>query len=148
MSHIIDGVLFETFRAVESAFSREAHNDPTFRAKFNENREYWNDLTQGLTLSTFCHLVETGYGSKDKLKNRLKTEANKEILDILFYIRNSFIHCNWDISKLSYNNQERKIRDFVSNNSDTDDLFILWLEGNIVKCKNYEPICRTLINDV
>ncbi|WP_293747220.1 hypothetical protein [uncultured Paraglaciecola sp.] len=148
MSSISDGVLFETFRAVGSAFLREAHVDLTFDAKFNENREYWNGLTQGLTLSTFCHLVETEYGNKDNFRSQLKIAIHKEILDILFYIRNSFIHCNWDISKLNFKNQEEKIRNFVINNPYLDSSFDLQVEDNIVKCNNYEPICRMLLNDV
>ncbi len=147
-----DSIFFETCRAVGSAFTREAHIDPSFGAAYKANQENWTTLTQGLVLATFCHWVEVDYQGKDSFKQRLTTTENQEALDLLFYLRNAFIHCQWDLTKMDYQNQANKIRAMVNANNGkyrhSIAEFEMWLQGNVVKLNGIEPMCRVLFDDV
>ena len=149
MSIEADEIFFEACRSIGGAFVREANADPRFNDDFNKNKDYWFGLTNGLLLTTFCHLVEVHYGEKDSFKQTLSSPENKEILDALFYARNAFIHCKWDISKLQYENQEKKLRNITKNGKFSHPTvdFQLWLENDILKIDGLEPMCRVLLRN-
>jgi len=106
-------------------------------------------LSIGLQLTVFCHLIETKLNGKNSFKQKLSTNDKKETLDILFYASNAFVHCQWDISKLDFNNQETKIRNLFVNGiyKHPSVSFEMKLTGNILDMGCIEPICRSLLID-
>jgi hypothetical protein len=92
-----DHVFFEACRAIGGGFYSEAHKDPKFMVAYSANKTEWDDITEGLLLTLFCHLVETSHGDKEKFKSKLRTVANADIVDVLFIARNAFIHCKWGV---------------------------------------------------
>jgi hypothetical protein len=93
-------------------------------------------------------LIESHFGNKNEFKSKLQTPILEEVVDIIFYSRNAFVHCQWDISKLNYSSQESAIRDFIVTNQQANNgLKLDLVDNNILKIKGIEPICRTLIQD-
>lgn len=142
-------ILFNTFRTVEYSFQKEASLDPTFEEIYKANISYFRNLEKGMALSTFIQLTENNYGINN-FKNSLQTNGYQDLYDILKYIRNAYIHGNWDISKLNFSNQEQKIRDYINNNTISSLNFPdsnIFLNGDIVSIDGLEPLCNCLLHD-
>ena len=147
MELISDDIFFEACRSI--GFIPATYNSPDFKILHDQDPNYWRDLSTGLLLTVFCHLVEVKCGGKETFKAKLSSSENKDILDVLFYARNSFIHCQWDISKLTFPNQESKIRELVSNgkNKHSSVPFEFTLTGDILDIGSIEPMCRVLLRE-
>ena len=113
--HIQDA-FWEVAFAVGPAFLRAAESGCTDRKLYEEHKEFWKDTALGLTLISWCHFVETFFGNRDEYISFVCNEHDKKLVRMLFYARNAYVHCAWDISKLDQKlGQEKKLRDFVGN---------------------------------
>ena len=141
--------LFNTFRVIELSFQQEASLDPVFGQVYSANMLYFRNLEKGIALSTFMQLTETNYGINN-FKDSLQTNGYQELYDILKYIRNAYIHGNWNISELNFSNQEQKIRDYVTNDTISSLNFTdssILLNGDIISIEGLEPLCNCLLYD-
>lgn len=110
----IQDVFWETTFAIGGAFTRAAASGATDDSLFRDYRQFWNETAVGLTLVSWCHFVETILGGREKLINKTSDSNDKQLIRILFYARNAFVHCAWDISDMDKRmGQEAKIRRFV-----------------------------------
>lgn len=142
-----DDIFFEACHSI--GFIQATYNRPDFKKLHDQDPDYWRCLSTGLLLTIFCHLVEVKFKRKEEFKTKLASQENKDILDVLFYARNAFIHCQWVISKLTSPNRESKIRNLVSNgkNKHSRVKFKFSLSGDILEIGNIEPMCRTLLRE-
>lgn len=85
------------------------------KATFEKHKEFFRSMDRGAPLVTFCHLVDSYYGDRKTMIGALTDASLEPAVNILYYARNAFIHCAWDITKLSYKNQETALRQFCQN---------------------------------
>jgi hypothetical protein len=79
---------------------------------YDKHEAFFRSMDQGAPLVTWCHFVDTYFDGRQKLIDNLDDNNLAPVVRLLFYIRNAFVHCAWDISKLDKPYQQEKIREF------------------------------------
>jgi len=141
---------YESVFAMGNIFYLAAENGRIEKSIYNDHKEFWDSTNNGVILTLWCHFVETYYGNRSEFINRISDALNKDVVQILFYIRNAFIHLKWDISKLDpKKGQEQRIRNFIGSGytHPTIKPFKLSLNGDIVFVEGLLNIGHFLIKE-
>jgi hypothetical protein len=88
------------------------HSGALNKELYDKHEDFFRSMDQGAPLVAWCHFIDTYFGSRDMLIRQLEDAALAPIVKLLYYVRNAFIHCGWDISKLRFQNQRETIREF------------------------------------
>ena len=94
------------------SYTSAAANGALDKELYADHEAFFQSMDQGAPLVAWCHFVDTYYGNREYLINNLSDNKLEPIVRLLFYVRNAFVHCGWDVSKLDVPNQRKKIRDF------------------------------------
>ena len=79
---------------------------------YDKHEAFFRSMDQGAPLVAWCHFVDTYFGDREKLIDNLDDNNLEPVVRLLFYVRNAFVHCAWDVSKLDSPTQQKKIRGF------------------------------------
>ena len=132
-------------------YASAAANGRIDKNLYQNHEVFFRSMDQGAPLVAWCHFVDTYFGGRDKLIDSLDDENLAPIVQLLFYVRNAFIHCGWDVSKIDYPNQRKRIREFCESGGAYPALpsFRLTIdEDNQVHIDGLLAMCMTIAGSV
>ena len=90
--------------------------------------------------------IQTSNRIVANFKAKLPADEHRDIVDLLYYARNAFVHCAWDISKLDSENQKTKLRNFAGGGETCSfcSVFSMSLNGDRLKVKGVQNIGHIL----
>jgi len=102
--------VYESF--FSGGYTSAVGNGALDKGLYDEHEAFFRSMDQGAPLVTWCHFIDTYFGDRDKLIDNLDDKNLAPVVRLLYYVRNAFVHCGWDVSKLDIPNQRTKIREF------------------------------------
>lgn len=118
---------------------------------YDKHEAFFRSMDQGAPLVAWCHFVDTYFGDRDKLIDNLDDNNLASVVRLLFYVRNAFVHCAWDVSKLDSPNQQKKIREFCESGGTYAAVPVFKLtinEDNHVHVDGLMGMCMTIAKSV
>lgn len=137
---------WDGFFGVGGALKRAADTGAMDKDFYAEHEAYCRSIDEGLGLTFWCHLIDSRFGNRANFKAKLPSDEHRDIVDLLYYARNAFVHCAWDISKLDSENQKTKLRNFAGGGETCSfcSVFSMSLNGDRLKVKGVQNIGHIL----
>ncbi|MCH7823137.1 MAG: hypothetical protein IIA07_14090 [Proteobacteria bacterium] len=137
--------VYESF--FSGGYASAAASGALDKGLYDKHVAFFRSMDQGAPLVAWCHFVDTYFGDRDKLIDKLDDDNLAPIVRLLFYVRNAFVHCGWDVSKLNRPDQREKIQEFCDSGGTYPPVPVFKLiidEENHVHVDGLMGMCMTI----
>lgn len=100
--------VYESFFA--GGYSSAVHSGALDKGLFKEFENFYQSMDRGKPLVSFCHFIDTYYGNRDAFIAELEDQSLGPIVRLIYYARNAYIHCAWDVGRMERESQKEKLR--------------------------------------
>ena len=101
--------IFESFFV--GGYVAAAANGRISKPLMDEYGGFYQSMDRGSPLVAFCHFVDTYCGDRNKLIDRLDDDSLAEVVNLIFFARNAYVHNAWHVESMKFENQKKKLRE-------------------------------------